>query len=38
MGSIPFMGEKEHRRQLVPLTLHLITIRAWPTMKVADQD
>jgi hypothetical protein len=36
LGSIPFMGEKEGLRQLVPLTLHLM-VRVWPTMKVADR-
>jgi hypothetical protein len=25
--------KKETWRQLVPLTLHLITVRVWPTMK-----
>jgi hypothetical protein len=37
MGSIPFMGEKKGWRQLMPLTLRLITVRVWPTMKVADR-
>jgi glyceraldehyde-3-phosphate dehydrogenase (NADP+) len=31
------LWEKKGWRQLMPLTLRLITVRAWPTMKVADR-
>jgi glyceraldehyde-3-phosphate dehydrogenase (NADP+) len=37
LGSIPFMGEKRTWRQSMPLTLRLIMVRVWPTMKVADR-
>jgi glyceraldehyde-3-phosphate dehydrogenase (NADP+) len=37
LGSIPFMGEKEGLRQLMPLMRRLITVSIWPTMKVADR-